>query len=1120
MNKILKSVSSLVVSSVDLERKMQNGILQNKVSVNLSMTLDRAEGILDTLSIRLFVSTDKESSMMYDFVSQRYNEFLSRKTNDISSSELNKFLRGTINSSIFSTEKYLNSSRPFSPYCTDTESRNLSFEDRFSKDSEKGQISRGVMIYDTNLGELVEGENKDRKISLGPIRFPEFNTNQEIEQLSVYVFVYDNRLASLFKESPQNNFAINTRMSLVDSKVVLGTKTEYTETTTASPLVGMSVENSLFSPDKNLFTTIETQPENKSSETYEEISSRSKKLFTSYNISKEQQTKNVIKNRNYFSNLWLSRDQKDNHRFVFAFDLRSYLKDNGIFPFVYRNDNLSRMVIAGGDPSSPDQLSSVRSIDGYRLGVKRHGYISENELGTVGHVSEHHNSLNKRVSTGQIKRVLLETTQQPLDQGVQFFNGSDLFGTDDTTYTEVQGSYRYEVNCVVLDNSPQLLLNLYNMMLKAYAETEFIYTSLTNVYSRDRSKTYNSSTGLLERDIKNITLQIDGNSVSAYAELIKNVKIYEDFINSLEDKTDNKISSYYDSVFSSSQGRIHTDVIVDLMKLISSSISFLENTIESTLGSIEHIENQNKGKNKFEYNANHSIRKNTLFVSHAFQEVYDKRSSTGSGYDYIFDRDKNTDLLNNLSLEEFQVRTNLEFNKYFSGGKGSAELVAAGSYRDPSYAYMTPKIIKLPNKMSVDQTSLVDLDSTAIDFNFDDYGQLFSDIVTVNSDLKKSGLLPPVSDARGKDQSKNNKIYSSLMNNLSQDYSVNISETVSQQFSAPKVSKGFNNNTVYSVRERVRCSNEEGLPLISSIIGVSETQSATSKEYIDGVNTKIKNENTSRKKGDTDLAQRAMDKKKRSVSIPFLILGKLVLEDNSSFTADIQQESYNSLVELSNIFNISEVEIGAALESSPIRDMPNQIKSFLVFSTTNNVSTLGSSDGVSGFDVRRPKILGKANDEEVEGSISISDNKKGVPPYPTIIDPMKSYAKFLTFWLNYRQIAVIEYLSGFGSLRESDLVNNQGQRVKLPEWQTVNSSILERIEQSNNSILCRVRSLSSQDYINLVKDQISNDQLGQVIKFFQTKDLLNLPTYNEYFYIHGGNENQLNTNQYNVRTQD
>ena len=148
MNKILKSVSSLVVSSVDLERKMQNGILQNKVSVNLSMTLDRAKGILDTLSIRLFVSTDKESSMMYDFVSQRYNEFLSRKTNDISSSELNKFLRGTTNSSIFSTEKYLNSSKPFSPYCTDTESRNLSFEGRFSKDSEKGQISRGVMIYD------------------------------------------------------------------------------------------------------------------------------------------------------------------------------------------------------------------------------------------------------------------------------------------------------------------------------------------------------------------------------------------------------------------------------------------------------------------------------------------------------------------------------------------------------------------------------------------------------------------------------------------------------------------------------------------------------------------------------------------------------------------------------------------------------------------------------------------------------------------------------------------------------------------------------------------------------------------------------------------------------------
>jgi hypothetical protein len=39
------------------------------------------------------------------------------------------------------------------------------------------------------------------------------------------------------------------------------------------------------------------------------------------------------------------------------------------------------------------------------------------------------------------------------------------------------------------------------------------------------------------------------------------------------------------------------------------------------------------------------------------------------------------------------------------------------------------------------------------------------------------------------------------------------------------------------------------------------------------------------------------------------------------------------------------------------------------------------------------------------------------------------------------------------------------------------------------------------DYISLLGDTLSEEQSRSLINFFETKELLNLPTYNQYFYI-------------------
>ena len=58
------------------------------------------------------------------------------------------------------------------------------------------------------------------------------------------------------------------------------------------------------------------------------------------------------------------------------------------------------------------------------------------------------------------------------------------------------------------------------------------------------------------------------------------------------------------------------------------------------------------------------------------------------------------------------------------------------------------------------------------------------------------------------------------------------------------------------------------------------------------------------------------------------------------------------------------------------------------------------------------------------------------------------------------------------------------------------------MRDSGGSILCRVRTMVSDDYLNLLSDAgLSGEQIRIIIEYFQPKQLLNLPTYNQYFYI-------------------
>ena len=121
---------------------------------------------------------------------------------------------------------------------------------------------------------------------------------------------------------------------------------------------------------------------------------------------------------------------------------------------------------------------------------------------------------------------------------------------------------------------------------------------------------------------------------------------------------------------------------------------------------------------------------------------------------------------------------------------------------------------------------------------------------------------------------------------------------------------------------------------------------------------------------------------------------------------------------------------------------------------------------------------------------------------------MKTYAKFLTFWMNYKQIAVIEYLSGFENLdripfgiRVTEDDPTFSRKALRPVWQKFTPGLFN--STSRQTLLCRVRNISK-NYLVVVSDDESRTRSdlnkGVDIDF---REIFYLPIYNRYFILRG-----------------
>ena len=1085
-----KLISKINIDSAVLQFKKDENTedISNSLLISANAILSKQNVNLKKANLRMVVTTSEQSAVAMDFISQRYNEYRNLTLKNTTSGEYNNFLKRAIKN----TGQYLNSSNPFSPVSTDLEALSLLVTNRVSNLGDGVSVAKDIIIYDVPITEVI-ASRKEHTALLDLVRVKLPSTSEDLENISVYAFAYDIRVPKLFRTDPEDNFTINTGATIISSATLVGNKTIFLPSSVENPLVGMKQKQIEEAPERDKLRIIEEVPNNIAVEKYANIAEKAQELFTTFQKSKNYEINKILKKENYFSDFWLTRDLLDNHKFVFAFDLQSYLSKNGLFPFVYRNNELAKILISGDNDLSPSSLSSVVSIEVYRNYVESSGYLANNDLGTTAkNVVKGPNKQFPEIPVEKIKRTNVNVSGQSM---INFYEGYDNFGTIYDTNKQINGTFQYRVKCTIKDNSPEMMRKLIDSMYNLKRSAKLIYDYLVG-----NKSVYDKNTGLLLEDIKTLRAIIDGESINLVDKLREVARTYDIILNALNPSGQPvELERYYVNQFEASGGRINPQVIKDLEDLVDLGIHFVFSKLEKIYPSDPLGRNQNSNKNGFAQNRSRSAKTNLSIIEHVFSETYERGKNNGYGLDYVFDNDDTGEIINSLTLQEYETRRIDEFRKYFSAGKGSSNLIPGGTFENPSYAYLTAKTIYSPGRAAIDQTQYASEDSVAVDYDFDRYGQLFSDIVDIEHQAKDLGAVNPVLTKKSNSQNINNKIYSSATTLLEEKFGVSIKEAPSPEFNPPRIIIKDIKTTLYNFRDRENCWQNPGLPLVPSVIGGENAEISSTQNYLEQAGEKIKNQNSERDKGDIDAKLNAQDRKDRAIKLPFILLGELTLDKKIHNFGTKDKTVFNSLTALRKALNITKNNIEASIESTYINQMPNQIKSMLVFSSTDGKSSFGPT----AFDACRPRIKDSNSDKSSVDLVSFFNDQEDIPPYPQTEDPMKNYAKFLAFWMNYRQVAVVEYLDGFSSLKptenNSELLDN---KLKLSNWSTFDASVSERLLESGGSLLCRVRTMAVGDYLQILSEaNLSSTQIGKIIEYFEPKDILNLPTYNQYFYI-------------------
>jgi hypothetical protein len=1087
-------------------RDTDSSLYINSISLDVSVPNLSSMQTIENARIRIAVANEPHCAEALDFITQRSNEYRKVVGNSIDPYDYAQLIREYLGSDKF----YYNPRAPFSPFSVDMPAMQYAQVDRQPQTGDSNSNSilpPGTTIYDIPLvdqvlrdsegGVVFSTDSQKPTVVIETIKMALPSGEQKISQLSCYMFLYTPLKVKDSSYSSLDAMSIVTDMSLVSTMVPIGKKTLYVQATESDPYPNREVVTTLRNPDsgKN-FITKNNLRENSLQEKITLAKKNLTKLQMEQNSESNQPALKIVKDSNFFSDLWLSKDEKEDHRFSFSYDLRSFLAEKSPYNFLYRNESTARALLEE-DPLSvgQDTLSKVSEIEVYR---------QNKEIGSYGLVGDSLSSLANvpRKPEDSFPVVVLPTpTAVSLDlrgsqdmSGMLFYEGVDSFSLDSTLNQQISGKFLYGVNVAVYDGALEYLRQMLNSVAQAKTETKSIQDYISSGDAKVGNSRYSPQTGKTTKSVKSIEIDLGYGSNSVYGLIRDRLLQIQPLLEAATGIENIGLVDAFDNDVRATNGKMPYSSFSSLLEMYSELYFMIENYIiiqspKNPSGTSLDIK-----KTQLQHNSNAPRDAFVTRHSHLFWDVYDRGNNFGFGADYLFENTPSARQgLNSMSFLSYGQRQQDEFRKYFKNPNGSAAVVPAGSYLEPSLSYFTAKIIKTPGKDNIVQTNFTDQQAASTNYPMNKYGELLSDIIKYNLDQVNKNTTYGYLEKKPSDANSSNFIGNSVANILVENFSVTFPRESPAFFRVPTPVRGDTPVTVES-DEQSGCDTSPDSNLIPSIVGGANTSSPPQKETIKTYESNIKDLSLDRKMGYTDLLSAKADKNILPIKLPFLIMGELSIGQNSG-----NNRNYNSLTALKNFLNIPSDKVVTFLEDSYISSFPNQVKSMLAFAASDEKILLGGQDGSPTFEACRPKLKERNTSAKSDSTISFYGDLVDMPPYPRVLDPMKSYAQFLAFWLNYKQISVIEYLHGFSPIGSS----NQ-QKNKLTNWKRLDAETVNYMSENiGKKLLCRVRHVTPTDYLEMVGDALTETQKITFASFFENKEALSLPIYNKYFYFEG-----------------
>lgn len=986
-----------------------------------------------------------------------------------------------------------------------------------------------------------------QRVYLNPVVF-DFSelTEDDLDQLTFYMFVYDSRFGTPGQDFVLPQLSLVTGMTISRTANVIGDRTAWPRITAANPYrgTGPQLPNgeyqdavTLEAPDAENFQRIDLNPQQVNIRTINSMFDQVYGSLAKTILDDKPEIRKIIKKDNFFSDLWVTKDSDENNRFMFAFDIESCLITNSYFPFLYRSPNISNQIInKQGLMDNPNSdPSSVLMMNTKRRFVNKDTDIPINDLGTLGGRKQRGpNSTFEEKIIGEASPVsdiyLTPERTRSVENKTIFYEGKDTL-TDPSKY--YQGKYEvvnnnliYGVEYVVYDAAPIFMRNMIMFLMEQKSIVTEVFDTIVNSVPtnegyqgelvKDGRDLFDSSTRTLNVPLRSIVGIFDGQPKVFEDVVLRAAGEYQQMLDDLIpfrlDGNRINIYEFYRDEFRKNNGLIDPLAIKDLENLMDVGIQLIYRKLteifpndpmgrglDSSLPS--NLQRRGICQRKMPL-----IRGEYYFDAEMF-----KGEDFGLGSDFVFTVEPDRGQLEGLarmSLVGYTERINSEFEKYFQTDDPGSGPEPIDSYRDPAYAYLTSRIIRTPGRDLIDQADAGGNQSPVVKYDLDRYGQLFSDICNLRYFAANRQTNPIVADT-DVNQPPNNILYDSIIKALEEQHRVEITTDIQNQYNPPKIMTGeVPPTTGDNFFRRSSYIFRNGPLAIPTLIGGENNIDPDVISFLDSVDDTISQNSPERSRDLIDKNFDNLSRKKRPIKLPFAILGELTVDPGLDFVVDYEDKSLNSLKKFSNTTVITPRSLRPILEDTFVSGLPNQVKSAIIVAVTNQRFGFGSE--TTQFDACRPVLLDKDSGEDIR-LISFSENSDLEPPYSLTYDPMKIYAKFLTFWMNYKQIATVEYLDSFGNLDTNEgfykdiLQLDQADesvfdRSKLPRWATLTQSKLADAVKVQKNLLCRVRMMSPEDYLRILSEY-KEPVLDMVREFFERKEVLELPIYNRYFLL-------------------